>query len=120
MKNLKIYIAIIGLSVLSIQSYGEKRTDYVNQGKSHLIAMDIENAIDSFSKAIENKQNVAEAHLHRAEAYLISGDCEKASEDYRKAFDMDSEYYKKYLNITPKKPFSSSAMVDYIAPEYGE
>ena len=120
MKNVRIYIVIIGLSVLSIQSYGEKRTDYVNQGKSHLTAMDIDNAIDSFSKAIENKQNVAEAHLHRAEAYLISGDCEKASADYRKALDLDPEYYKKYLNINPKKPFSSAAMVDFIAPEYDE
>ena len=65
--------------------------------------MDIENAIHSFSKAIENRQNVAEALLQRAKAYLIQGECEKAAEDYNKALELDPEYVIKKLEINTLK-----------------
>jgi tetratricopeptide (TPR) repeat protein len=120
MRKVKIYIAIIGLSIFSLETLGNNNTDYINQGKSHLSELDIENAIQAFSEAIEKKQKIVDAYLHRAEAYLISGECEKAADDYSKAFELDPVYVQKQLNITAKKQSGHSMMFDYTDPKYYE
>ena len=35
MRKVKIYIAIIGLSVWSLETHGNNKTYYINQGKNH-------------------------------------------------------------------------------------
>ena len=120
MRKLKIYIAIIGLSIFSMETYGKVHTDYINQGKSHLSELDIENAIHAFSEAIEKKQTEVDAYLHRAKAYLIAGNCEKAAEDYSRAYELDPEYVKKKLNIDSNKQSGHSAVFDYTDLNYYE
>ena len=120
MRKVKIYVAIIGLSIFSLDSFGTIHTDYISQGKSYLSELEIENAINAFTEAIEKKQNTVDAYLHRANAYLIAGECEKASEDYSKAFELDPEYAKKQLNIGVNKISDQSAVIDYTDPKYFE
>ncbi len=120
MRKLNIYIAIIGLSIFSMETYGKVYTDYINQGKSHLTELDIENAIHSFSEAIEKKQKIVDAYLHRAQAYLIAGECEKAAEDYSKAIELDPEYVKKQLNIISNEKSNHSTVFDFTNPKYYE
>lgn len=120
MRKVKIYIAIFGLTVLSLETLGNNNTDYINQGKSHLSELDIENAIQAFSEAIEIKQNQVDAYLHRAEAYLIGGDCEKAAEDYSRAYELNPEYVKKKLNIDSNKQSGHSTVYEFANPNYYE
>jgi len=120
MRKLKIYIAIIGLSIFSMETYGKVHTDYIIQGKSHLTELDIENAIHSFSEAIDKRQNIVDAYLHRAQTFLIAGECEKAAEDYSKAFELDPEYVKEQLNITSNEKSDHSTVFDYTDPKYYE
>ena len=120
MRKVKIYLAIIGISIFSMDSFGTIHTDYINQGKSHLSELEIENAINAFTEAIEKKQNIVDAYLYRAKAYLIGGECEKASEDYSKAFQLDPEYAKKQLNIRANINSDQSTMSDYTDTKYYE
>jgi tetratricopeptide (TPR) repeat protein len=120
MRKLKLYITIIGLTLLSLETFGNNNTDFINQGKSHLSELDIENAIQAFSEAIEKKHNEVDAYLHRAEAYLIGGDCEKAAEDYARAFELDPQYVKKKLNIDSNKQSGHSTVVDFTDSKYYE
>lgn len=120
MRKFKIYLTIIGLSILSLETLGNNNTDYIKQGKSHLSELDIENAIQAFSQAIELKHNEVDAYLHRAKAYLISGDCEKAAVDYSRAYELDPQYVKKKLNINSNKQSGHSTIVDFADPKYYE
>ena len=120
MRKVKIYITIIGLSIISLKTFGNNNTDYIKQGKSHLSELDIENAIHAFSEAIEKKHNEVDAYLHRAKAYLISGNCEKAAEDYSRAYELDPEYVKKKLKIDSNKQSGHSTVLDYTDPNYYE
>jgi tetratricopeptide (TPR) repeat protein len=118
MHMFRIYLLIFGMLFLGLSTYGETGTDYIQKGKSHLTEMDIEKAIHSFSKAIEKEQNVAEALLERAQAYLFSGDCEKASEDYEKAFKIAPDFVKKQLGINNSEPDPHPTAVDFSKPDY--
>ncbi len=120
MRKVKIYIAILGMTVLSLETLGNNNTDYINQGKSHLSELDIKNAIQAFSAAIEKKQNEVDAYLHRAKAYLISGNCEKAAEDYSRAYKLNPEYVQKKLNIESSKQSGHSTEFDFTDPKYYE
>ena len=118
MRKVKIYIAIFALSVISLKTLGNNNTDHINQGTSHLSELEIENAIHAFSEAIEKNHKIVDAYLHRAEAYLLNGDCEKAAEDYVKAFDLDPEYVRKKLNIDSEKQSVNSTVFDFTETEY--
>ncbi len=120
MRKIKIYIALIGLSLLSLETFGNNNRDHINKGKSHLSELEIEHAIQAFSEAIEIKQNEVDAYLHRAKAYLINGECEKAAEDYNKAFDLDPDYVRKKLNMNSVKQSGNSTLYDFTDPEYYE
>jgi tetratricopeptide (TPR) repeat protein len=120
MRKVKIYIAIIGLSIFSLETLGNINTDYIDQGKSRLTELDIENAIRSFSKAIEKNHKIVDAYLHRAQAYLISGDCDKVAEDYSKALELDPVYVQKQLNTIANKQSDHSTVFDYTDPKYYE
>jgi tetratricopeptide (TPR) repeat protein len=120
MRKVKLYIAIIGLSVWSLETLGNNNTDYINQGKNHLSELDIENAIQAFSEAIEKKHNEVDAYLHRAKAYLISGNCEKAAEDYSRAYELDPEYVEKKLNIESYKQSGHSTVYEFTDTKYYE
>ena len=82
--------------------------------------MDIENAIQAFSEAIEKKHNAVDAYLHRAKSYLISGICEMAAEDYSRAYELDPEYVEKKLNIDSYKQSGHSTVYEFTDPEYYE
>jgi Flp pilus assembly protein TadD len=96
---IKIIILFAGLFLINELSYGKIHTDFINQGKTYLMELDLDRAIYSFSKAIEFDQNNVDAYLNRARAYLLNNNADKASADYRKASELDPEYVKRRLNI---------------------
>ena len=56
--------------------------DYANSGYEHLSNGAIEDAINSFSQAIEADPNNEQFYLERATAYSLVGDIEAARSDY--------------------------------------
>jgi tetratricopeptide (TPR) repeat protein len=108
MHYIKIIILLVGLLFSSMNIYGNNHNDYLSRGNIYLMELDIDRAIHSYTKAIEDNQNAVEAYLQRAKAYLLMDACDKAADDYKKAFELDPEYVKKRLNIsfyTPRNDF---------------
>ena len=99
MRYIKIIMLLTSFLFLDNSIYGKIYTDFINQGKTYINELDIDRAIYSFSKAIDQNQNAVEAYLHRAKAYLMINEFDKSSADYEKAMKLDPEYVKQTLNI---------------------
>jgi len=123
MKKIILLISAIILSVTNINAQSAKKL--LRAGKTQLKENQVEQASQSFTKALEMDPNMVDAYVLRAKTYTILGDQEKAikdldivnkldpkdeeswlknanlnytKEDYKKA----SEKYASYLNIESK------------------
>jgi tetratricopeptide (TPR) repeat protein len=66
------------------------------RGNSYLAAKRFQNAIDDYSRAIENDSMYSHAYLNRAIAYFRSGDMSSAAADLDRAEQFDND-----MSITP-------------------
>ncbi|MEK0182056.1 MAG: tetratricopeptide repeat protein [Oscillatoriales cyanobacterium] len=72
--------------------------DYYNQGLARQNQQDFKGAVANFSKAIELKQNYADAYYSRASTYNQLGNKEQAIADYDRAIGLDSNNANAYNN----------------------
>jgi len=73
-------------------------------------------AINNFTKAIELKENFAEAHYQRGQAYVKESKYEDAINDFTKAIEIDPEFKDAYFqrgNIFFERGFKDRARDDY-------
>jgi tetratricopeptide (TPR) repeat protein len=71
---------------------------YFNSGLAYRRKGDLVRAIQSYTKAIENKPSYVHAYNNRAVARRRQGDFRGAIADYNKAIQMDPEYARAYSN----------------------
>jgi tetratricopeptide (TPR) repeat protein len=73
-------------------------------------------AINNFTKAIELKNDFAEAHYHRGQAYVKESRYDDAINDFTKAIEIDPEFKDAYFqrgNIFFERGFKERARHDY-------
>ena len=72
--------------------------EHFEEGKKHLQEKRWDDAIASFTKAIELKPDYAEAYSNRGIAYFEKGEHDRAIEDYNKAIERNPDYAEAYTN----------------------
>ena len=125
MKTLKINVSIL-LALLAIGlCYGEawglfdkvRATAYYTQGSQYLERGQHNQAITSFTKAIELNPEYAEAYNDRGFAYLQKGQFDQAISDYTKAIELNPRsaeaYYNRGLAYGQDKGHYDQAISDY-------
>lgn len=75
---------------LYIRTPGMQYKRNINLGNKYLLAMQYDEAVVAFTKAIDIDPKTADAYVGRGDAYNSLGDGEKALDDYNKASELDS------------------------------
>ena len=77
---------------------------------------DYSKAINNFTKAIELKEDFADAYYHRGQAYAKESKYEDAIDDFSKAIEIDPEFKDAYFqrgNVFFERGFKERARDDY-------
>ena len=72
--------------------------DYFRQGNRYLDVEQYEEAIESYTNAIQRQSNNAPFYNNRGVTYSDMGESEKALSDYNKAIELNPKYIKAYQN----------------------
>ncbi len=98
---LLLLIAVVA-AVATVNSDGRRLTHLLELGQRYLDEMDYEQAVATFTEAIEIDPNCRDAYMGRGDAYNGLGGEENMSmalDDYRMAMVLDETYAEVYLNI---------------------
>ena len=86
---LSTLITTIAIPEVALSQNSEK--DYFQQGKVHLEEDNLQQAIESYTQAIEVNPDLAEAYSNRGFAYLEQENSQQAIEDLEKAATLFQE-----------------------------
>jgi len=70
---------------------------YYSQGMKHLVKEQYDQALMSFSNAIQINEKFAEGYIKRGDAWYLKGDNEMAINDYNTAIALKPDYSESYL-----------------------
>ena len=76
-----VLVLFVGGSVV----YGQSARKYLKAGEEFIRNNMFDDAIEQYSRAIDEAPSSAEGYLSRARAYEMTGNFEKAYDDYRRA-----------------------------------
>jgi tetratricopeptide (TPR) repeat protein len=87
-------------------------TDYLNSGKTKLVAGNVNDAIADLTVAIDSDAPLVDAYILRGEAYMQTGDYASALKDFDTAVEMDSlnsvAFYDRALLYTRLEDYSAA------------
>jgi outer membrane protein OmpA-like peptidoglycan-associated protein/tetratricopeptide (TPR) repeat protein len=101
MKNRRLKtILILFISIITLQGFSQSPGKLFKQGKKAASQGKTDEAIDLFTKVLEQKPNDDEVLIERAKQHEIKKENQQALDDYKKALDIDDGDQKLILKTT--------------------
>lgn len=97
-----------------VQVLGQSKAEYIRMGKAKMGVQEYQEALNHFQSAIDMDASHGEAYYWRGRMKILLGDMERASEDFRKAVQLDSTLMEAHQTVKKRKQSSSISTLQSI------